>query len=101
MQAKQGEVTLAANLSDPGYKIELASAVPSIGLVRSFVLSMDSFPNSFSPVNLKGSVGYEEFSLSKFICFPGVILVRVYRLVHGHVKCKLPFVGIRYMTWGL
>ncbi|CAO2821726.1 unnamed protein product [Amaranthus hypochondriacus] len=35
VKAEQGEVTLAANLSDPGYKIELASAVPSIGLPKA------------------------------------------------------------------
>ncbi|KAK9664951.1 hypothetical protein RND81_14G079500 [Saponaria officinalis] len=34
-KAQQGEVTLAANLSDPGYQVELASAVPSIGLPKA------------------------------------------------------------------
>ncbi|KAJ8433883.1 hypothetical protein Cgig2_021266 [Carnegiea gigantea] len=33
VKAQQGELTMVANLSDPGYKIELASAVPSIGLM--------------------------------------------------------------------
>ncbi|KAK9664950.1 hypothetical protein RND81_14G079500 [Saponaria officinalis] len=35
LKAQQGEVTLAANLSDPGYQVELASAVPSIGLPKA------------------------------------------------------------------
>lgn len=35
VKAQQGELTMVANLSDPGYKIELASAVPSIGLPRA------------------------------------------------------------------
>lgn len=35
VKAQQGELTMVANLSDPGYKIELASAVPSIGLPKA------------------------------------------------------------------
>ncbi|XP_057527452.1 outer envelope pore protein 37, chloroplastic-like [Amaranthus tricolor] len=35
VKAKEGEVTLAANLSDPVYKIELSSTVPSIGLPKA------------------------------------------------------------------
>ncbi|XP_074292063.1 outer envelope pore protein 37, chloroplastic [Silene latifolia] len=35
LKAQQGEVTLVANLSDPGYQVELASPVPSIGLPRA------------------------------------------------------------------
>ncbi|KAL2922443.1 Outer envelope pore protein 37 chloroplastic [Bienertia sinuspersici] len=34
-KAQLGEVTLAANLSDPGYKFELASSVPTIGLPKA------------------------------------------------------------------
>ncbi|KAH9617880.1 hypothetical protein KSS87_009980 [Heliosperma pusillum] len=34
-KAQQGEVTLVANLSNPGYQVELASPVPSIGLPRA------------------------------------------------------------------
>lgn len=35
VKAQQGELTMVANLSDPGYRIELASAVPSIGLPKA------------------------------------------------------------------
>ncbi|XP_021751903.1 outer envelope pore protein 37, chloroplastic-like [Chenopodium quinoa] len=35
IQARQGEVSLAANLSDPGYKFELATDFPSIGLPKA------------------------------------------------------------------
>uniref|UniRef100_A0A803KTX5 Outer envelope pore protein 37, chloroplastic n=1 Tax=Chenopodium quinoa TaxID=63459 RepID=A0A803KTX5_CHEQI len=34
-KARQGEVSLAANLSDPGYKFELATDFPSIGLPKA------------------------------------------------------------------
>ncbi|KNA09627.1 hypothetical protein SOVF_151870 [Spinacia oleracea] len=35
VQEKEGEVTLAANLSDPGYNIRLTSDYPSIGLPKA------------------------------------------------------------------
>ncbi|KAL9237547.1 hypothetical protein vseg_012081 [Gypsophila vaccaria] len=37
LKAKQGKVSLVANLSDPGYQVELASDVPSIGLPRAML----------------------------------------------------------------
>ncbi|KAK9287820.1 hypothetical protein L1049_016262 [Liquidambar formosana] len=35
MEAQQGEVAMLADLADPGYKFELSSAVPSIGLPKA------------------------------------------------------------------
>ncbi|GAB4825766.1 Outer envelope pore protein 37, chloroplastic [Ancistrocladus abbreviatus] len=35
VKAQQGEVAMVANLTDPAYKFELASAVPSIGLPKA------------------------------------------------------------------
>ncbi|GAB4858954.1 Outer envelope pore protein 37, chloroplastic, variant 2 [Ancistrocladus abbreviatus] len=35
VKAQQGEVTMAANLADPAYKFELASAVPSMGVPKA------------------------------------------------------------------
>lgn len=33
VKAQQGEVTMVANLSDPGYALELSTPVPSVGFV--------------------------------------------------------------------
>jgi len=35
VKAQQGEVTMVANLADPGYALELSTAVPSVGLPKA------------------------------------------------------------------
>ncbi|KAJ1400421.1 hypothetical protein SESBI_29628 [Sesbania bispinosa] len=35
VKAQQGEVTMVANVADPGYALELSTAVPSVGLPRA------------------------------------------------------------------
>jgi hypothetical protein len=35
-KAQQGEVTMVANVADPGYALQLSTALPSAGLVRCF-----------------------------------------------------------------
>lgn len=41
-QAQQGELSVVAKLAEPGYELELTSAVPSVGLV-SIIPGFDHF----------------------------------------------------------
>lgn len=51
MQAKEGEIAFIATLVDPSYKLELATAVPSVGLVGRFCANYNECLNFF-PLDL-------------------------------------------------